>query len=538
MKFPFSAAFLIALSLNGPARAQAPAGKKSIPTLTRTGQGMVNGVYNPSTGIISFKGIPFAQPPVGDLRWKDPQPPRPWKGTLQADQFGPRAMQSNLFGDMVFRSNGMSEDCLYLNVWTPTLKPGKKLPVLVYFYGGGFVAGDGSEGRYDGESLARFGMVTLTVNYRLGIFGFFSYPGLSRESPHQSSGNYGLMDQNAALRWVQQNIAAFGGDPARITIAGESAGSISVSAQMASPLSRNLISGAIGESGAMIAPTLPAIPLKEAEQKGVTFARRFHVNSLDSLRALPATQLLADASQGGAFQTTAVVDGYFLPEPVIDIFKEGKQAHVPLLVGWNSAEIPYMALIQGQITPANYAARLKNIFPQQADEALKLYPGSSQQEIIQSATALASDRFIAYSTWKWAQLQHQTGQMPVYVYHYSHPRPAKAGEANQQQEQGPGSMPPPLKGASHSSEIEYALGNLGYNKVYAWTAEDFKVSRTIEGYFANFILRGNPNGQGLPVWNPLGKGGLDEFMDIDVDSHAVREPHRDRYLFLDRIYNP
>ena len=215
-----------------------------------------------------FKGIPFAQPPVGDLRWREPQPPKDWTGVRNADQFGPRCMQrTGPTADYWFRSNGMSEDCLYLNVWTPAKSGSEKLPVLVYVFGGGFQNGDGSEPRYDGESMARKGIVAVTVNYRTNVFGFFSHPELTKESPHHASGNYGLLDQVAALRWVQQNIAAFGGDPKRVTIAGESAGSISVSALMASPLSRDLIAGAIGESGALIS-TLPPRPLAETEEDG------------------------------------------------------------------------------------------------------------------------------------------------------------------------------------------------------------------------------------------------------------------------------
>src|SRR6476620_11622090 len=204
------------------------------------------------SGIRTFKGVPFAAPPVGGLRWKEPQPVKNWTGVRKADKFGPRAMQLPVFGDMNFRSDGMSENCLYLNVWTPAKTGSEKLPVLVYFYGGGFMAGDGSELRYDGESMARKGIVAVTVNYRLGIFGFLSHPELTKESPHHASGNYGLLDQSAALQWVQKNIAAFGGDPKKITIAGESAGSFSVSAQMASPLSKNIIAGAIGESGSLL----------------------------------------------------------------------------------------------------------------------------------------------------------------------------------------------------------------------------------------------------------------------------------------------
>ena len=216
----------------------------------KTENGILEGVDE--SGVKTFKGVPFAAPPVGNFRWREPQPVQRWTGVRKADKFGPRAMQLPIFGDMNFRSDGVSEDCLYLNVWTPAKSGNEKLPVLVYFYGGGFLAGDGSELRYDGESIARKGIVSVTVNYRLGVFGFFAYPELTKESPHHASGNYGLLDQNAALRWVQKNIAAFGGDPKKVTIAGESAASFSVSAQMASPLSKNLIAGAIGESGSLL----------------------------------------------------------------------------------------------------------------------------------------------------------------------------------------------------------------------------------------------------------------------------------------------
>src|SRR5580658_8730580 len=222
-----------------------------------TANGILESTSTPKDGVRSFKGIPFAQPPVGDLRWREPQPVKNWTGARNADQFGPRCMQRTSPGaDYWFRSNGMSEDCLYLNVWTAAKSGNERLPVLVYIFGGGFQNGDGSEPRYDGESMARNGMVAISINYRLNIFGFFVHPELTKESPHHAAGNYGLLDQVAALQWVRRNIAAFGGDPKHVTVAGESAGSISVCAQMASPLSKNLIAGAIGESGAMINPTL------------------------------------------------------------------------------------------------------------------------------------------------------------------------------------------------------------------------------------------------------------------------------------------
>ena len=244
--------------------------------------GTLEGVTEKS-GVRSFKGIPFGAPPVGVNRWRPPQPVAKWEGVRKAEKFGPRCMQRAVFGDMNFRSDGMSEDCLYLNVWTPARNGGEKLPVLVYFYGGGFIAGDGSEPRYDGESMATKGIVAVTLSYRLGVFGFMAHPELTAESPHRASGNYAFHDQLAALKWVQQNIAAFGGDPRRVTIAGESAGSVSVSAQMATPLAKGMIAGAIGESGSILG-ALPATPLADGEQNGVKFGEVIGRKTLAALR--------------------------------------------------------------------------------------------------------------------------------------------------------------------------------------------------------------------------------------------------------------
>ena len=494
--------------------------------------GMLQGSFNRATNIHSFKGIPYAQPPVGDLRWKEPLPPANWAGVRNADHFSHMPMQKRVYTDMIFRADTMSEDCLYLNVWTPAQTGKEKLPVLVYFYGGGFSAGDGSEARYDGESMAQKGIVAITINYRLGIFGFFSHPGLTAESAHHASGNYGLLDQNAALKWAKANVAAFGGDPDKITIAGESAGSIAVCAQMVSPLSRNLIAGAIGESGAMINPTLPAISQAEGEQNGAAFGEKNNAKSLADLRAMTASQLLDAASKLGAWRLAATIDGYFLPKSPAEIFSAGEQAHVPLLVGWNSAEVPYQAFTGGDMpTPENYAKKVKQQYPNDSDEVLKLYPGATQDEVIKSATALASDRFIAYSTWKWADLHSQTGTRPVYRYVFSTPRPP---EVKPSPNKNP--LPPAMVGASHASEIEFALGNLSYDKVYAWTPDDYKVSATIESYFANFIKTGNPNGKGLPKWEPNTNGSPVKFMNIDVNAKLQSESDRGRYLFLDKIY--
>ena len=513
--------------------------------IVQTTNGSVEGITEAS-GVRVFKGIPYAAPPIRDLRWKPPQPAADWEGTRPADRFGPQCMQARVFGDMMFRSEGMSEDCLYLNVWTPATSADEQLPVLVYFYGGGFIAGDGSEPRYDGESMAQKGIVTVTLNYRLGIFGFLAHPALTAESPHGASGNYGLLDQTQALRWVQENIAAFGGDPTRVTIAGESAGSASVSAQMASPLSKNLIAGAIGESGSLMG-TLPPVSLAEAEQIGVQFADRIGAASLEALRALSATQLLERASQPGTPRFPLTTDGYLFPKPILEIYANGEQAHVPLLLGWNSQEMPYQFLLgQNEPTPENFAQVVRNLYGEHADAVLALYPASTVEETKQSATDLAGDRFIGYSTWKWSDLHRQTSDAPVYRYFYAHPRPPMRPEMGDavpglaggvvRDGEAQADQPPPPTGAVHSAEIEYALGNLATNPVYAWAEDDYAVSAVMQAYFANFIKTGNPNGPGLPAWPDAGSSADEAVpvMRIDVDSQAAPERHRGRYLFLDQ----
>jgi len=475
-----------------------------------------------------FLGIPYAAPPLGALRWKPPQSVAHWRDVRDAQKFGPRCMQLPLFSDMVFRSDGMSEDCLYLNVWTPASAGAKKRPVLVYFYGGGYQGGDGSEPRYDGASLASTGIVTVTLNYRLGAFGFMALPALAKESPRHVTGNYGLLDQNAALRWVKANIARFGGDSAQITIAGESSGSISVNAHMASPLSRGLIARGIGESGALIAPIAPQ-SLADAEQRGKTFMRQVHASDLLALRALPAAELLQATAAKDAPTFDADIDGYFLTETPAATFARGTQAKIPLLLGANSQEGFYTQLLQqGEPTPANYRAAMEKLFGKQAERALALYPGSSEDEVKRSATALASDIFIAHSTWRWMDLQRRTGHAPVYFYYFAQPRPVKTKHA-------PGDAPD--SGAVHSGEIEYALGNLDGNPVYAWTPDDRIASHTMQGYFAQFIKTGNPNAAGLPHWPAVSEsdGGLlrqtiDAHTRTEVDRGAARQAFLQQYF--------
>lgn len=505
-----------------------------------TANGIVESTAAPEDGVRSFKGIPFAQPPVGELRWREPQPVKDWSGVRNADTFGPACMQRlSPNADYWLRSDGMSEDCLYLNVWTPAKTGKEKLPVLVYIFGGGFQNGDGSEPRYDGGNMARKGMVAVSLNYRTNVFGFLAHPELTKESPHKASGNYGLLDQVAALQWVQKNIAAFGGDPARVTIAGESAGSISVSALMASPLSRGLIAGAICESGAAIA-SLPPRPLAEAEEGGVKFAAAAGADSLAALRSMTAQQIQDAAAKAQGVRFSTAMDGYFLAKSLTDIALAGEQAKVPLLAGTNTEEQgPRMVLAGGPPTPETLAAAITKFYGDKAEPVLKAYAATTTDEVFEAATHLASARFISYGTWKWTELHMQTSGKPVYRYLYARVRPAYLGMPGQPPPQPP--APPPgaaqgpqaPRGAAHSAEIQYAMGNLDLDRRYAWEPADYEVSKTMQAYFVNFIKTGDPNGPGLPSWPAYKPETNYQRMLIDVASKAEPEPHRARYLALD-----
>ena len=510
-----------------------------------TANGIVESTVPPKDGVRSFKGIPFAQPPVGDLRWREPQPAKNWTDIRNADKFGPTCMQRLSPGaDYWFRGDGMSEDCLYLNVWTPSKTGREKLPVLVYIFGGGFQNGDGSEPRYDGESMARQGIVAVSLNYRTNIFGFFVHPELTKESPHKASGNYGLLDQVAALRWVQQNIAAFGGDPKRVTIAGESAGSISVSALMASPLSKDLIAGAICESGAAIA-SLPPRPLADAEQNGVKFAAAAGADSLAALRAMTAPQLQEAAARAQGVRFSTAMDGYFLSKTLTEIALAGEQAKVPLLAGTNTEEQGVRGVLAGgEPTPETLAAAITKFYGDKAEPVLKAYAATTTDEVYEAAMHLASARFISYGTWKWTELHMQTGGRPVYRYLYAKVRPAYLGMPGQPPPPAPPSpapaaggapQPPAPRGAVHSAEIQYAMGNLGLDKRYTWESADHEVSKTMQAFFVNFIKTGKPDGPGLPPWPAYRPETNYQRMRIDVTSKAEPEPHRDRYLALDAI---
>ena len=491
----------------------------------QTKSGTVAGTTSADSKIHIYKGIPYAAPPVGKLRWQPPQPPASWEGIRKTTEFGARCMQGNIFSDMVFRDSGPSEDCLNLNVWTPASSAVQHLPVMVWIYGGGFQAGAASEPRQDGETLARKGLVVVSFNYRLGIFGFFSHPELAKESPHHASGNYGLLDQAAALQWVHDNIAGFGGDPANVTIFGESAGSISVSAQMASPLSKNLIKAAIGESGAVFMLSPPMAPASQTEGQGAQFARSIlGANSLDALRAKSANELLqATLKNKMEFRFWPNVDGYFFPESPAEIYKAGKQAHIPLLAGWNADEQPYQGFLGKEPpTPQAYASKVRAQFDGHAEEILKLYPGNTETQVKESARDLASDQFIAYSTWKWLDMQVATGSSPVYRYHFEQAPPQPAGQ--------------PSHGAYHSADIEFVFQALA-SKHLPWSDSDRKLSDLISSYWANFAKTGDPNGEALPKW-PVYTAPSYEVMHLKQGTagpSAGPDTLRARYELLSRI---
>jgi para-nitrobenzyl esterase len=499
---------------------------------TQVDGGLIQGETSSESGVRVFKGIPFAAPPVGDLRWREPHPVTPWKGVRKATEFGARCMQGPIYGDMIFRDNGPSEDCLYLNVWTPAKSPKERLPVMVWIYGGGFQAGASSEPRQDGEKLAKKGVIVVSLNYRLGVFGFLAHPELSKESGHNASGNYGLMDQAAALEWVKRNIEAFGGDPSKVTIFGESAGSFSVSALMASPMSRALFQGAIGESGAFFSQSGGTLSQKspaENEHSGAEFGASIGANSIAELRAKPANEVLQSALKAGGFRFAPGIDGYFLPTDVSSIYAAGKQSHVPLLAGWNADEArAFVTLAKQKPTVQTFSDQMRKTFKGDAQTALKLYPATSDQEALESAASFASDSFIGYVTWKWIEMQYRTGQATVYRYSFDKAPPVAPGTKIN-------GVPATSKdiGARHAGEIEYVFGALKSIDV-PWEPGDWKVSELMMSYWTNFAKTGNPNGPGLPTWPTYDKATGFQVMHLNIDSGAAPDRQRPRFEFLDR----
>ena len=509
-------------------------------TQVKTAEGILEG--KDLSGITIFKGVPFAAPPVGNLRWKAPQPVQKWEGVRKATEYGPNPMQEALFGDMNFGTKVNSEDCLYLNIWTPTKTMKEHLPVLIYFNGGGLMAGSGSEPRYAGDAMARKGIISITANYREGIFGFFAHPQLSKETSYKGSGNYGFMDQVAAIQWVKDNIEAFGGDPNRITIVGESAGSMSVSALMASPLCQGLFAQAMGSSGSVMGFN-KVLTLKEAEQKGVELAKQIGKKNIKDLRALPAEELMKLAAVKAI--PTYNIDGYFLTEQPTETYAKGNQTKVPLLVGGNNQEMSPWALLAGkQPTVENLKAGAKAMFGDNVDEAFRLYGINSDKDVLeQPGINLASDLFLDYSTWKWGNMHKLTSGQPVYRYRYCHPRPAMAIKGKVaglaggvvDAKEGQPQMPQD-KGAVHSADIEYAMGTLPTNRVYDWQPEDYMVSDIFSQYYVNFVKTGNPNGLGLVEWPTTNGKAVAPVLQIDVNTTVKADEQMEkRYDFIDKI---
>ncbi|MBP5799071.1 MAG: carboxylesterase family protein [Prevotella sp.] len=503
-------------------------------------------------GVKKFLGVPFAQAPVGELRWKAPQPLQTWEGVREAKAFGDDPMQPNVFGDMNFRGSGRSEDCLYLNIWTTASTTADALPVLIYFNGGGLMAGSGSEPRYDGSSIAKEGVIGVTANYREGVFGFFAHPELTEASDYKGSGNYGFLDQVAAIKWVKENIAAFGGDPDRINIVGESAGSFSVSLLMCSPLSKNLIAGAMLSSGAEVLPYEPSSQA-DADAAGAALLKEAGIASLADAMTMNADSLQKILPPRG--MANVVLDGYFMTESADAVFEKGQQAQVPLLAGWNSLEGHPMQMLQGQApTLQNFKNAMKARFGDMTDEIFNAYGITTDEDVLsQKGLDLASDLFTGFPTWKVCDYHAKTSSQPVYRYHYMHPRPqvsAKMGdktaalaggvrEKTAEEKKAEAQQPAIAPGAVHSADIEYAMGTLDTNEYYDWQEEDYAISKLFLSYYANFCKTGDPNGEGLPQWTAITKENLDNapVMKIDVESKEVVSPEKEKaYRTLEKFY--
>lgn len=459
------------------------------PAPVRVQGGWVRGVAEGNLTV--YRGIPFAAPPLGPLRWRPPQPVADWKGVLSADHFADTCMQVIPAWMGPLRP---SENCLYLNIWTPAKSLRANLPVMVWIYGGGFTGGSTALPIFEGDRLAEHGVVLVSVAYRVGPMGFLALPALSAESPHHVSGNYGLLDMIAGLRWVRNNIAAFGGNPRRVTIFGESAGGIAVSILAASPLARGLFQGAISESGGSFGPTrTPPAPgenvqtLAAAERQGEAFARRLGANSLAELRRLPATAIQNARPARGEFWP--VLDGWVIAGDPYTLYQQSRFNHTPILIGTNSDE---GALFGAPPSRSAYQAEVESRFGPFAGSILKAYPASAAGWR-QSSMDLMRDSAFAWPTWTWARLQARTGmpapQGGVYVYYFAHipPRPANSPWRG-------------AIGAVHSEEIQYVFQHLNQSPNLPWTPVDRTLAADMAGYWTNFAKYGNPNGPGLPEW--------------------------------------
>ena len=485
--------------------------------VVKTKTGLIAGTRSKSGAVHIFRGIPFAAPPVGDLRWKSPQPVAPWTGVRTCDTFGPNPMQRSpsAFGpwsaEFLIPQRPISEDCLYLNVWTGAKSDREKRPVLVWIYGGGFNSGGSSVPIYDGEAVASKGVIFVSINYRVGPFGFFAHPELSNESGRNASGNYGLMDQIAALQWVKQNIAGFGGDPTNVTIAGQSAGSMSVNCLVASPVAKNLFKKAIAQSGASF--TNPPVTLRQAEEAGLKLAQSAGASSLRELRAKPAEEILQKMQ--GQFP---IVDSYVLHQSIADIFRAGKQNDVALLTGWNEDE----GMLRGPVKNAGtYRTEIDRQYGADAQTVLRFYPGGTDEEAASSQVKMSRDMTFGIQNYIWADIQSQQGKK-VYVYRFTRKVPATGEYAKY--------------GAFHTGEVAYAYDNLRFidHRLRPLESVDTELARNMSSYWINFAKSGDPNGPQLPAW-PAYSGKDKQVMVFDIQTAAKPLPDGAALDFLQTI---
>jgi para-nitrobenzyl esterase len=490
------------------------------PPKAHTDTGWVQGVRTPDQLAI-YKGIPFAKPPVGDLRWRAPQKPQPWADTLVADHFQPACIQGQ--GSRT-ADRPPSEDCLYLNVWEPKgAAAGTKLPVMMWIYGGGFRGGTGSMPLFDGQAFARKGVILVTINYRLGKFGFMAHPELSKESGHNASGNYGLMDQIAALQWIQRNIAAFGGDPRNVTVFGQSAGGHSVNYLTATPLAKGLFAKAIAESGGAFAPAHATVfghtlrTLQQTEQRGLAMQALFHANSIADLRKVPAKDIQAAPVLDDDDMGWVTLDGYAMPDTVDHIFAQSRQNDVPTIIGFNSNE---GATFGHESTLAAFDKTTAHDFGARAGDYSKLYPAKDDVTAEHSSEEAARDNHFGWQTWTWAHEQHAHGKSPLYYFFFDI-RPPVTGAS------------PTDWGAHHEHELPYVFGNQ-YPANWGWTERDRRLSNVVQDYWVNFAKTGNPNGAGLPAWSAFDPA-KPELMLFNEHPSQQPVPNQQRIAFWDQL---
>jgi para-nitrobenzyl esterase len=484
--------------------------------------GLITGTPTPqwTPGERLFRGIPYAAPPVGDLRWRPPQPVVPWQGVKAADHFSNVCMQPATDTEGNAWREGlvpMSEDCLYVNVWTPATSEIAKLPVMVFIHGGGNNRGAASENQYDGAYLAKKGVVFVSLNYRMNIFGFMAHPDLTRESEHHSSGNYAMLDQIAALQWVQRNIAKFGGDPNTVMIFGHSAGASNVSSLMATPLAKGLFHRVLTQSGANLNP---GRPLAEVEQDGLKFAQSLKANSIADLRKIPAEDL--EKAQRPAMALN--VDGWALPQDVYTIFATGKQNDVPLITGTMADDLPGPGTGQGPATVADAASYAKQTFGALAGTYLRLYPATTEEQLAKSNSAFRTERALANAR-LWVRLQTKTGKSKAYLYYFTHTSPFPEGLMW-------GGRTAKSWGAYHGGEMPYVFNAFPLQD-WPWRPVDLKLGDTVSTMWTNFVKTGNPNGPGAPEW-PTYDAKSDILMNISDTPKAQPAPFKEKLDFLEQ----